>query len=88
MKSRNLLLALAALFCILTLEGCIPVAAVGVGMGMVSAFDRRTTGAQVDDEGLELRVSNRINERFGDRAHVNVTSVSYTHLTLPTIYSV
>jgi len=74
MKSRNLLLALAAPFCILTLEGCIPVAAVGVGMGMVSAFDRRTTGAQVDDEGLELRVSNRISERFGDRAHVNVTS--------------
>ncbi|HEV8094077.1 MAG TPA: BON domain-containing protein [Burkholderiales bacterium] len=75
MKSRNLLLALAAPFCILTLEGCIPAAVVGVGVGaVVSVVDRRTTGAQVDDEGIELRVSNRINERFGDRAHINVTS--------------
>jgi osmotically-inducible protein OsmY len=49
-------------------------AAVGVGAGIVSAIDRRTTGAQIDDEGIELRAVNRINERFGDRAHINVTS--------------
>ena len=75
MKSRNLLLTLAAPFCILTLEGCIPAAVVGAGVGAVfSVVDRRTTGAQVDDEGIELRVSNRISERLGDRAHINVTS--------------
>jgi len=75
MKSRNLLLALAAPLCVLTLEGCIPAAVVGAGAAaVVSVVDRRTTGAQVDDEGIELRVSNRITERFGDRAHINVTS--------------
>ena len=40
----------------------------------MSAVDRRTTGAQVEDEGIELRAANRIRERFGDKAHVNVTS--------------
>ena len=64
-----LLLPLAA-----ALQGCIEMAAVGVGAGVVSALDRRTTGAQIDDEGIELRATNRIGERFGDRVHVNVTS--------------
>jgi len=64
-----ILLPLAA-----ALQGCIEMAAVGVGAGVMSAMDRRTTGAQVDDEGIELRATNRISERFGDRVHVNVTS--------------
>lgn len=64
-----LLLPLAA-----ALQGCVGVAAVGAGAGVMSAMDRRTTGAQVDDEGIELRATNRIGERFGDRVHVNVTS--------------
>lgn len=65
-----LLLCLAAL----VLQGCIEMAAVGAGVGVMSAVDRRTTGAQVDDEGIELRSTNRISERFGDRTHVSVTS--------------
>jgi osmotically-inducible protein OsmY len=28
----------------------------------------------VDDEGIELRISNRVSERYGDKVHVNVTS--------------
>jgi osmotically-inducible protein OsmY len=67
--SSLVVLALAAV-----LQGCAGVAAVGVGAGVASALDRRTTGAQVDDEGIELRATNRISERFGDRVHVNVTS--------------
>lgn len=70
----KLLLALGAPLCALALQGCIETAAVAVGMGVYSAIDRRTTGAQVDDEGIELRASSRIRERFGDRVHVNVTS--------------
>ena len=68
--ARLLILAFAALI----LQGCIEMAAVGVGASVVSAVDRRTTGAQVDDEGIELRSNNRISERFGERAHVAVTS--------------
>lgn len=75
MRKRGLTLALAAPLCVLVLEGCVP-AAIGVaaGVGVYSAYDRRTTGAQVDDEGIELRIANRISERYGDKVHVNVTS--------------
>jgi len=75
MNKKRLSLALAALLCVWVLEGCVP-AAIGVaaGVGVYSAYDRRTTGAQVDDEGIELRASNRISERYGDKVHVNVTS--------------
>jgi osmotically-inducible protein OsmY len=65
---------LLALPLVVVMQGCVGVAAVGVGAGVASAFDRRTTGAQVDDEGIELRATNRISERFGERVHVNVTS--------------
>jgi osmotically-inducible protein OsmY len=68
------MLALVAPLAALALAGCIETAAVAVGMGVYSAIDRRTTGAQVDDEAIELRASNRIRERYGDRVHVNVTS--------------
>ena len=43
-------------------------------MGGMMATHRRTTGTQVEDEGIELRAVNRIRETLGDRAHVNVTS--------------
>jgi osmotically-inducible protein OsmY len=70
--SLLVLLILAALA--LPLQGCIEMAVVVAGAAAVSAVDRRTTGAQVDDEGIELRVGNRISERFGDKVHFNVTS--------------
>ncbi|HEY8067567.1 MAG TPA: BON domain-containing protein [Burkholderiales bacterium] len=78
MKKTSLPIAiavpLAVLFVTGALSGCVGVAAVGVGTAVMSSVDRRTTGTQVEDEGIELRVTNRISERFGDRVHVNVTS--------------
>jgi osmotically-inducible protein OsmY len=68
------LLALLALALAGALQGCIEMAAVGAAGAVASAIDRRTTGAQVDDEGIELRATNRVGEKFGDRVHVNVTS--------------
>ena len=56
------------------LQGCFPMVAAGAGAAALSAIDRRTTGTQVEDEGIELRASNRIGERYGDKVHVNVTS--------------
>jgi len=64
----------AALLAAALLQGCMPVAMVGAGAAVVAFEDRRTTGAQVEDETIELRASNRIDDRFGDRVHVNVTS--------------
>lgn len=56
------------------LSGCAPLmlgAAVGTGL-VVS--DRRTSGAQLEDEAIELKASNRITEAMGTRVRVNVTS--------------
>lgn len=64
----------AALLAAALLQGCAPVVMVGAGAAVVAFEDRRTTGAQVDDETIELRAGNRIDDRFGNRAHVNVTS--------------
>jgi osmotically-inducible protein OsmY len=60
---------------VLVLQGC-GVALIGAGgaAAVTSIEDRRTTGTQIEDEGVELRVGNRIGERFGDKAHVNVTA--------------
>jgi osmotically-inducible protein OsmY len=38
------------------------------------AVDRRTSGAQLEDEGIELRASARLRDAMGERSHVNVTS--------------
>jgi osmotically-inducible protein OsmY len=72
--NKNLVLPML-LACALTLQGCVPAAIVGVGaVGALGYEDRRTTGVMVDDEGIELRINNRISERYGDKVHVNVTS--------------
>lgn len=65
-----------------TLQGCFPVVAVGAGAAAVSMEDRRTSGTQIEDEGIELRAVNRISERYGDKVHVNVTA--YTRSVLLT----
>lgn len=65
---------LAALLLALPLAGCVEMAVVGVGAAVMSHEDRRSTGAQVEDEGLELRAANRIGERYGSKVHVNVTA--------------
>ena len=36
--------------------------------------DRRPSGAQLEDEGIELRGASRLRETFGERAHINVNS--------------
>jgi osmotically-inducible protein OsmY len=56
------------------LAGCFGVAAVGAGAGALMVSDRRNSETYVTDQGLELRASNRISEKFGDKVHVNVTS--------------
>ncbi len=66
--------ALAALVLGGMLSGCFPVLVGGAAVGVMTAIDRRTSGAQLEDEGIELRASSRIREALGERAHVNVTS--------------
>jgi len=72
-------LALLSLFA-LFLQGCAEMTAVGAGGVAFSAVDRRTAAVMVDDEGIELRATNRVSERFGDKVHVNITSYNRTVL--------
>jgi osmotically-inducible protein OsmY len=59
-----------------SLQGCFPLFAVGAaaGTGALIAEDRRSSGTYVDDEGIELKVGNRIGEKYKDNTHVNATS--------------
>lgn len=74
-RRRAALAAAFALPLLATLAGCVPVMIAGAagGAAMV-ATDRRTAGAQVDDEAIELKIVTRANELYGDRIHLNVTS--------------
>lgn len=56
------------------LSGCVPVVAGGAATGGLMAADRRTSGAYVEDEAIELKAESRINEKLGDKIHANVTS--------------
>ena len=57
------------------LAGCAPILVAGaVGGTALVATDRRSAGAQLDDESIELKIANNIGAGFGDQVHVNVTS--------------
>ncbi|MDO9602320.1 MAG: BON domain-containing protein [Rhodocyclaceae bacterium] len=76
-QARTLiLLAVLAPF----LAGCFGVAAVGVGAGALVFADRRQAEPIATDQGIEIRASSRISEKFGNRVHVNVTSYNRTVL--------
>ncbi len=57
-----------------TLSACAPLVIGGAAVGAMMAFDRRTSGTQIEDESIELRAGSRLRDAFGDRAHVSVTS--------------
>ena len=72
-RRAGLLLAGGALSGLRSAWAPLVVGGAAVGSALV-AVDRRTSGAQLDDQGIELRASNRIKEQFGERANVSVTS--------------
>lgn len=72
---RFLLTAAAAVVLGSSLSACVPLMVGGAAVGgAFMATDRRTSGAQLEDEGIELRANNRIGQSMGESAHVNVTS--------------
>jgi osmotically-inducible protein OsmY len=75
MKTRHTWAALgAALILSIGLSACAPAMFGGVlGTAMV-ASDRRTSGAQLEDEGIEQRGQAAMRENFDDKTHVNITS--------------
>jgi osmotically-inducible protein OsmY len=65
------------------LTACAPLIVGGAVLGgTLMATDRRTSGAQIDDQAIELKSMNRIREVIGDRGHV--AAVSYNRAVLLT----
>ncbi len=57
-----------------SLQGCFPVVVAGVGTGVVMAQDRRSNESFIDDQRMETRISNLVDQEFKGVMHVNVTS--------------
>lgn len=68
------------------LQGCFPLAAVGVGATALALDDRRSTGLYIEDENIEWRARAKLIEKYKD-AHVNVTSYNLTVLLTGEVYS-
>ena len=69
------LTALASVTLTGALSACAPLVLGGAMVGSVlMATDRRSSGAQVEDQAIELKAINRVREVVGDRAHVSTTS--------------
>ena len=64
----------AGLALVMSLGACAPLMVGGMVGGAMVASDRRTSGIQLEDEGIELRGANRIREMLGSRVHINITS--------------
>ncbi|WP_374430328.1 BON domain-containing protein [Ideonella dechloratans] len=84
MKNTSRIVTLASLLAATQLlSACAPLLIGGAAVGGALMYtDRRTSGAQVEDEAIEAKSYNRIRQAIGDRGHVNVTS--YNRLALLT----
>jgi len=73
---RNALITklFAAMLISSSLSGCGVLAVGGVVAGASVMADRRTPAVQAIDKGVELEVGNALAKRYGDDAHINVTS--------------
>lgn len=70
--------SIAKLFVVLLITSqvtaCGVLAVGGVAASASIAADRRTPGVQAIDKGIELEAGNALAKKFGDNAHINVTS--------------
>jgi osmotically-inducible protein OsmY len=56
------------------LSACGVIAVGGVAAGATVMADRRTPGVQAIDKGIEYEATGALEKKFGDSAHINVTS--------------
>ncbi|MES2586658.1 MAG: BON domain-containing protein [Pseudomonadota bacterium] len=66
--------ALAVLTLTSFLSSCAVVAVGGVAAGASVMADRRPPAVQAIDKGIGLELENALDKKFGDSAHINVTS--------------
>lgn len=67
---------LASLFIVaLCSSACAPLVVGGAVVGTaLMTTDRRTVGAQTEDQGIEIKAALRLREAMGSRTHINVQS--------------
>ena len=80
--STGLQWSCAAVIALHGLAGCAPLIVGGAVMSGLVAVDRRTSGAQLEDQSIELKAINKVREVTGGRGHINITS--YNRLLLIT----
>ena len=82
-RLRLLVGALAAATALVSLSACAPII-IGSAMvgGTMMVTDRRTSGTQIEDQAIELKVPSRVKDTVAERGHVNATS--YNRLVLIT----
>ncbi|MFA7293054.1 MAG: BON domain-containing protein [Rhodocyclaceae bacterium] len=71
---RTLIAALLAALLAPALTGCVAAVATGVTSGALAVFDRRSFGAQTEDEGIEWKILGNVMNKYGDKVHLNQTS--------------
>ena len=74
MQIQNLSKLLVAVIAVSQLSACGVIAVGGVAATATVMADRRTPGVQAIDKGIELQASGAFDKKFGDSAHINVTS--------------
>lgn len=74
MKISSITKLLVVLLIASQVTGCGVLAVGGVAAGASVAADRRSPGVQAIDKGIELEAGNALAKKFGDNAHINVTS--------------
>lgn len=75
MPNRRSLAVLTVLSAALLASACAPLVVGGAMVGSaMMVTDRRTSGTQVEDQGIELKAATRLREQFGSRIHVNINS--------------
>ena len=83
MNRRSLLASAAALATTTLLGACAPLLIGGAAVsGALMYSDRRTSGAQLEDQAIEFKAGPRLKEALAQPAHLNVTS--YNRLVLIT----
>ncbi len=71
---KTLIAALLAALVAPALSGCVAAVATGAAAGALAVVDRRTFGAQTEDEGIEWKILGNLMNKYGDRVHVNQTA--------------
>ena len=56
------------------MSACAPLVLGSAVGGALMVTDRRTSGTQVEDQGIELKAANRLREALSKDSHVNVTA--------------